>query len=172
MKKILLILSILLIGSSTLLFLNKCDNKKTTFQEETELKSDHIIFDEFGAWKVRHVFDQDSLSYKYSDAKIVIKLRDGREFPFQINHRSDHWVTYIMPGWIDKVIITIDDVQYEKTQSSLHTFYGEVNEDLLNAFAKTKNDIRILFFSQGEVYSGTINPDGSSAALRWIRVIK
>lgn len=170
MKKTIFLFS-LFIGINLVFIAGCCEKKEATTQQEKPLASDHIIIDEFGAWKVKHVFDRDSLSYEYSNAKTAIILDNGEEFPFQIYRRSDHFISYIIPGWIEKVIFTVDGVNYEEEQEGHHTFYGEANDNLYEAIAMTKSEIKIEFFSGGEVFSGTINPEGAYAALKWIRVI-
>lgn len=171
MRRKLFIAHNLAIGIFVFLLINSCEQKKVNIQQEKKQMSDHIIFDEFGAWKVKHVFDKDSLNYEYSNARTVIILSNGEEFPFQIYRRSDNYISYIIPGWIEKVIITIDGKDYEELQEGQHTFHGEASKTLYEAIATTKSDIKIKFFSGEEVFSGTINPEGANAALKWIRVI-
>lgn len=171
MKKISQKAITLFIGITILFNINCCKQIEAPVQQEKQPTSDHIIFDEFGAWKVKHVFDQDSLSYKYSNAKTTIILDNGEEFPFQIYHRSDQYVSFIIPGWIEKVIITVDGIDYEEENTGQHTFHSEANKNFYKVFGNSKSDIKIKFFSGGEVFSGTLNRNGASDALKWIRVI-
>jgi hypothetical protein len=136
-------------------------------------KNDHVISDNFGDWKVRHYFDRESLEHRFSDAKSMIVLDDGREMEFQINRRSDNWIAYIVDGWWDNVTITVDDKRFSESQSSMHIFYGSDNiNDLLNAIASTKDEIRIELTNGSRKLVGNISSEGSNSALRWIRVIK
>ena len=135
-------------------------------------KSDHIIYDSFGDWSVRHVFDRETLKFKYSDAKTPMLMSDGTMDEFQINRRSDKRTTYILQGWWDKVIIRIGQKEFVQTQSGLHTFYGTADPELLDAIANASEPIEVEEINGARSYKGTISPKGSSAALRWIRVIK
>jgi len=136
-------------------------------------KSDHIIYDSFGDWSVRHVFDRETLEFRYSDAKTPLLMSDGRIVEFQINRRgSDNRTTYILHGWWDKVIIRIGQKEFAQAQSGLHTFYGAADPELLDAIANASEPIEIEKFDGDISYKGTISPKGSSAALRWIRVVK
>ena len=171
MKKIILLLAVFFS-----LLLNSCERQEKIVQQtEKPFKSDHIISDEFDAWKVRHVFDKDSLIYRYSDARTMIKLSVGEEFPFQFVNPNDppnDSVYFGMPGYIDKVVLIIDGKVYEETQSGLHGFSGVASTTLLQAVAFTKNDIKITFYSADDVFTGTINPTGAGEAFKWIRAIK
>ncbi len=134
---------------------------------------DNIISDKFGDWSVRHVFDRESLEFRYSDAKVTIHLTGGDTVEFQVNRRGgDEWTTYILKGWWDKVTIKANDVEFISEQSSMHTFYGEATPELLGCISNASSPIEIELKSGGNIYTGTISPKGSSAALRWIRVIK
>lgn len=134
---------------------------------------DNIISDKFGDWSVRHVFDRESLEFRYSDAKATMHLKDGKTMEFQVNRRGgDEWTSYILNGWWDKVTIKANDVEYISEHSSMHTFYGEASTELLSSISNASSLIEIELKSGNETYSGTISPKGSSAALRWIRVIK
>ena len=114
-------------------------------------KSAHIIFDKFGDWSVRHVFDQDTLGHKYSDTKTILKMKDGREVEFQINKpNSENQAEYILPGWLDKVIIRVSGKEFTATQSSLHTFYGRADKTLLNAIANSNDRIEIEAIQDGK----------------------
>lgn len=136
-------------------------------------KSDHIIHDSFGDWSVRHVFDRNSLAHRYSDAKTDLRMPDGRIVEFQINRSAaDQKTEYILPGWLDKVTIKVGDKDFTETQSILHTFYGSASPELLNSIANSAEPIEIKAVSSGKLYTGTISPNGASAALRWIRAIK
>lgn len=136
-------------------------------------KSDHIIYDSFGDWSVRHVFDRETLEFRYSDAKTPLLMSDGKVVEFQINRRGgDNWTAYILQGWWDKVIIRIGQKEFAHTESGLHTFYGTADLELLNAIANAADPIEIEKIIGDRSYKGTISPKGASAALRWIRVIK
>jgi len=136
-------------------------------------KSDHIIFDSFDDWSVRHVFDQETLEYKYSDAKTTLVMQDGRKVEFQVNKsNTDDPVDYILNGWLDKVIIRVSGKEFIATQNSMHTFYGKADKELLNAIANSNDRIEIEAIQDGKSYIGSISPKGSSAALRWIRAIE
>ena len=175
MKKLSLLIFALL-GLSMCVTQISCDRQETIVKKvEKQFKSDHIILDKFDAWKVRHVFDKDSLIYRYSDAKTMIKLSIGEEFPFQFikpNDPLNDTVYYGIPGYIDEVVLEIDGEIYEETQSGLHNFYGIATDEILNAVANTRNEIKITFYSADDVFTGTIDPAGASAALKWIRVIE
>jgi len=136
-------------------------------------KSDHIIYNDLGDWSVRHVFDQETLSYKYSDARTTLQLKSGRSVEFQINRRaSDNRTTYILKGWIDKVIIKVGAKEFTDTQSSMHTFYGYPSTEMLNSIANTSEPIEVELITGNKKYNGFLSSDGSSSALRWIRAIK
>ena len=136
-------------------------------------KNDHVISDNFGDWKVRHYFDRENLEHRFSDARLMIALNDGSEMAFQINRRSDNWVAYVIDGWWDKVTIIVDGKSFSESQSSMHTFYGSDNiNELLNAIASTKDEIKIELTNASRTLTGSISSKGSSSALRWIRVIK
>ena len=141
-------------------------------------KSDHIIFDSFNNWKVRHVFDDKTLKYRYSDAKTDILREEGGKIGFQFNRKADGQVGYIIDdGWLQKVTIKVDGKEFVSKQERLHTFYGKAPIELLEAINKTNKPIEVIIIAgrwKKDSYEikGTISPKGSSAALRWIRAIK
>ena len=141
-----------------------------------ENKSDHEIFDKFGDWSVRHVFDKETLKYRFSDAKTHITTSQGGKWDFQFSRNAETKnVNFIMDGWLQKVTLKVDGKEYVRTQSNFHTFYGRADLDLLNAISKTKNPIEVTIIAgrwQGKEVKGTLSAKGSSAALRWIRAIK
>lgn len=146
---------------------------------QAQANSDHIISASFGDWNVRHVFDYDTLEYRYSDAKTKITLEDGRTATFQINHphpTSGLVNTFILGGWLEDVVIVIDKKEYTYGQSYLHTFYGHVDDNFIKALANTKNPVKIKIrasrASKEWDYKGTISSKGSSAALRWVKALK
>jgi hypothetical protein len=143
--------------------------------------------DTFGEWSVRHVYDNDTLQYRFSDAKTQIVIGDqGMSLPFQINRNADGTFNFsfvyawgrwedinFFEGWITKVIIYVDSDKYEFTSDNevLHTFEGEVDKKFLSAVAQA-NAIRIELFVRDNLQArGTISTKGSYAALRWLRAI-
>lgn len=145
----------------------------STFNTQAKV-SDHVISAVFADWSVRHYFDQQTLSHRFSDAKAIIELSDGSTMDFQINKRNDGWISYIIQGWWDRVNIQIDGKVFSNTQSTEHTFYGYGDEmvDLLHAIASTKSNIKVELISGSIKLNGIISTKGSSGALRWIRVIE
>jgi hypothetical protein len=142
------------------------------------LKSDHIIFDCFGDWAVRHVFNRKTLAHKYSDATVDMSLTDDRKIKFQINVRNDNdaksmpRMVYVINSWIDKVVIQIDGQTFTQKQSSMHTFYGDVNKNFISALARAEEPIIVKMYYGEDVYKGRLSSKGSNAALRWIRALR
>lgn len=136
-------------------------------------KPDNLISDQFGDWRVRHVFDRETLAHRYSDAKTEIRLDEGKTHPFQFNRRGvDGALTFEIPGWFDEVVIEADGQTFRETQRGFHTFYGTATPELLAAVARAQAPIRITLRHGEQVYRGEIPARGSSAALRWIRAIQ
>lgn len=152
---------------------------------------DHIIADRFGDWRVRHVFHQDSLQYRYSDARTVILTDNGEEIPFQFNRRAwDNAVSIIVEGWIPRIVFTIDGEEFVYAERAyMHTLFIPADQAVIRAFAMARNPIqvditypRLAGSSQSRseggadpnvrVVSGVISPSGSAAALRWIRALQ
>ena len=137
-------------------------------------KSDHIISDSFGDWNVRHYFNRESLSWQFSDAKTLIYFDGGKtKLEFQFN-KNEMGASYIIPGWWDKVTIRVDGKEFKEIQSlPVHNFYGNVNfnDEILKMISNAKNKIEIELLQGDAKYTGYISSKGSSAALRWIRLI-
>ena len=127
-------------------------------------KSDHKIFDKFDNWKVRHVFDEQSLKYRQSDVKTSINRVGGGTLDFQFNRRSyDGRVQYIINGWLRKVTIKVDEKEFVSEQKILHTFYADAPDELLEAISKTNKPIEVTIIAgrwEKDAYEikGTIPP--------------
>ena len=58
-------------------------------QCDKPMHSDHIIYDCYGDWAVRHVFERGVLKHKYSDATTMMDVGWFGSTEFQINRRQD-----------------------------------------------------------------------------------
>lgn len=140
-------------------------------QCDQPMHSDHIIYDCYGDWAVRHVFERGLLTHKYSDAKTVMDVGWFGSTEFQINRRQDGSVYYIIPSQIDRVELTIGSEVFVSEQAPSSVFYGEVSEAMLLAMSQASLPIQLLIFSEGQTTAASFSGSGSSAALRWIGAI-
>jgi hypothetical protein len=140
----------------------------------------------FGDWQVRHVYNQDSLHYRFSDAKTKIHLNGHGSFPFQINRDYDGEFSFTfeyavgrwkdistIDGWLTKVTFLVDDETFVFTSDNkvIHTFYGKVDSSFLMAIAQASSIQLELFVEETKVSSGSISTRGSFAALNYIRAL-
>jgi hypothetical protein len=140
-------------------------------QCDQPMHSDHIIYDCYGDWAVRHVFERGVLTHKYSDAKTVMDVGWFGSTEFQINRRQDGSIYYIIPSQIDRVEMTVGEQVFMSEQSPNAVFYGEVTEAMLLAMSQTSSQVELLIFSEGKTTRASFSTSGSSAALRWIGAI-
>ena len=78
---------------------------------------------------------------RYSDAKTQLVLSTGSVIGFQINKGADGEISYIIPGWLDKVVIKVGGKEFTESQGVLHTFYGTPSAELLEAIASSEKPI-------------------------------
>jgi hypothetical protein len=135
------------------------------------MHSDHIIYDCYGDWAVRHVFERGALKHKYSDATTIMDVGWFGSSEFQINRRQDGSIYYIIPSQIDRVEMTIDGQVFVSEQAPSAVFYGEVTVPLLLAISQAKLPVKMLIYSEGQTIEASFSEIGSSAALRWIGAI-
>lgn len=146
--------------------------------------------DTFGGWNVRHVYDDTTLHYRFSDAKTKLTISPtispAMSLPFQINRSAEGKFSFLFMyavgkwedinlfhDWITKTIFYIDDQKYEfkSNYNVVHTFEGNVDKNFLSAVAQA-NFIKIdLFVGDSLVAEGTIPTNGSYAALKWLRAL-
>lgn len=140
----------------------------------------------FGDWRVRHVYSQDTLHYRFSDARTTINLTGHGSFPFQINRNYDGEFNFTfeyavgrwkdissIDGWLTKVIFNIDGETFVFTSdhSVVHTFYGKIDSNFLKAIAQASSIKLELFVKETKVSDGSISTNGSFAALNYIRAL-
>ena len=136
------------------------------------MRSDHIIYDCYGDWAVRHVFNRGELTHRYSDATTLMNIGWFGSSQFQINRRQDGSVFYVIPSQIDRVEITIGAAIFVSEQRPSAVFYGEVSKEMLTAIANATAPIDVMIISEGKQTQTFVSEVGSSAALRWIGAIK
>tara|TARA_B110000503_G_scaffold12241_1_gene16508 strand:- start:1559 stop:2074 length:516 start_codon:yes stop_codon:yes gene_type:complete len=144
---------------------------KPPSQCQKPMHSDHIIYDCYGDWAVRHVFERGALKHKYSDATTIMDVGWFGSIEFQINRRQDGSIYYIIPSQIDRVEMTIGKQTFVAQQGPSAVFYGPVTEPMLAAIADTKSPVNMLIYSEGKTIEATFSATGSSAALLWIGAI-
>ena len=139
-------------------------------------ESDHIIKKTFGEWEVRHVFDDRTLQHRFSDATVWVPTNHEGKFEFQFNKQAHSGkVQFIIPGWIQKVTITVNEKEYVFTQYTLHTFYGNPSKEFLQEISVTKSPIKLQIIAgryKTHESVGILPPENTSAVLRWIRAIE
>ena len=135
------------------------------------MHSDHIIYDCYGDWAVRHVFERGVLAHKYSDATTIMDVGWFGSTEFQINRRQDGSIYYIIPSQIDRVEIIIAGQTFVSKQGPSAVFYGEVTEPMLAAISQAQSPVNLLIYSEGQTIKASFSETGSSAALRWIGAI-
>jgi len=141
---------------------NQCDKP---------MHSDHIIYDCYGDWAVRHVFERGVLKHKYSDATTVMDVGWFGSTEFQINRRKDGSIYYIIPSQIDRIEMTIGGQVFVAEQGPSAVFYGAITELMLVAISQTESPVSLLIYSEGKTIEASFSATGSSAALRWIGAI-
>jgi hypothetical protein len=140
-------------------------------QCQKPMHSDHIIYDCYGDWAVRHVFERGVLKHKYSDATTIMDVGWFGSIEFQINRRQDGSIYYIIPSQIDRLEMTIGSQTFVAEQGPSAVFYGPVTGPMLLAIAEAKLPIKLLIYSEGKTVEAAFSATGSSAALRWIGAI-
>jgi len=140
-------------------------------QCDKPMHSDHIIYDCYGDWAVRHVFERGVLKHKYSDATTVMDVGWFGSTEFQINRRKDGSIYYIIPSQIDRVEMTIGGQVFVAEQGPSAVFYGAITELMLVAISQTESPVSLLIYSEGKTIEASFSATGSSAALRWIGAI-
>ncbi|MGY8840145.1 MAG: hypothetical protein ACKVIL_05770 [Pseudomonadales bacterium] len=140
-------------------------------QCDKPMHSDHIIYDCYGDWAVRHVFERGVLKHKYSDATTMMDVGWFGSTEFQINRRQDGSIYYIIPSQIDRVEIIIAGQTFVSKQGPSAVFYGEVTEPMLAAISQAQSPVNLLIYSEGQTIKASFSETGSSAALRWIGAI-
>jgi len=140
-------------------------------QCDKPMHSDHIIYDCYGDWAVRHVFERGVLKHKYSDATTVMDVGWFGSTEFQVNRRKDGSIYYIIPSQIDRVEMTIGGQVFVAEQGPSAVFYGAITEPMLVAISQTESPVSLLIYSEGKTIEASFSATGSSAALRWIGAI-
>jgi hypothetical protein len=140
-------------------------------QCDKPMHSDHIIYDCYEDWAVRHVFDRGALTHKYSDATTLMGVGWFGSSQFQINRRQDGSIFYIIPSQIDRVEMTVGEQVFVSEQAPSAVFYGEVTDAMLIAISQTTEPVQMLIFSEGKAIEASFSELGSNAALRWIGAI-
>lgn len=135
------------------------------------MHSDHIIYDCYGDWAVRHVFERGVLAHKYSDATTIMDVGWFGSTEFQINRRKDGSIYYIIPSQIDRIEMTIGGQVFVAEQGPSAVFYGAITELMLVAISQTESPVSLLIYSEGKTIEASFSATGSSAALRWIGAI-
>jgi len=135
------------------------------------MHSDHSIYDCYGDWAVRHVFERGVLTHKYSDATTIMDVGWFGSTEFQINRRQDGSIYYIIPSQIDRVEMSIGEQTFVSEQGPSAVFYGEVTVPMLLAISQAKLPVNMLIYSEGQTIEASFSEIGSSAALRWIGAI-
>ncbi len=124
-------------------------------QCEKPLKSGHIIFNCFGDWSVRKVFERGSKKLRYTDMKTNMRLSNGLDFTFQINRSDPTGWTVLLGGGscVDRVEFEIDGrVKVVKPSAPVAKFAGYAEMDFYQAFVKAKSDIKIQIYT-GKKYT-------------------
>ena len=140
-------------------------------QCQKPMHSDHVIYDCYGDWAVRHVFERGVLTHKYSDATTIMDVGWFGSTEFQINRRQDGSTYYIIESQIDRVEMIIDGQVFIAEQAPSAVFYGAVTEPMLEAISQAKSPVKMLIYSEGKTIDAVLSATGSSAALRWIGAI-
>ena len=140
-------------------------------QCQKPMHSDHIIYDCYGDWAVRHVFERGVLKHKYSDATTVMDVGWFGSTEFQINRRQDGSIYYIINSQIDRVEMIIEGQVFKAEQAPSAVFYGPVTDPMLEAISETNLPVKMLIYSEGKTIEAAFSATGSSAALRWIGAI-
>jgi len=140
-------------------------------QCDKPMHSDHIIYDCYGDWAVRHVFQRGVLKHKYSDATTVMDVGWFGSTEFQINRRQDGSIYYIIPSQIDRVEMTIGGQVFVAEQGPSAVFYGAITAPMLVAISQAESLINLLIYSEGQTIEASFSATGSNAALRWIGAI-
>ena len=140
-------------------------------QCDQPMHSDHIIYDCYGDWAVRHVFERGVLTHKYSDATTVMDVGWFGSTEFQINRRQDGSIYYIINSQIDRVEMIIEGQVFKAEQAPSAVFYGPVTDPMLEAISETNLPVKMLIYSEGKTIEAAFSATGSSAALRWIGAI-
>ena len=147
--------------------------------------------DTFGDWKVRHVYDEESLQYRFSDAKTFLTSGKDIKLPAQINRTNDgqfefrlkygfgrwgDWGVFGAGRWVTKVAIEIEDKKFtysDEAGMKVHEFITRVGPDFLSALAKANAPASVNLFIGTEYVGTAILPvKGSAAALIWLRAVK
>ena len=140
-------------------------------QCDKPMHSDHIIYDCYGDWAVRHVFQRGVLKHKYSDATTVMDVGWFGSTEFQINRRQDGSIYYIIPSQIDRVEMTIGGQVFVAEQGPSAVFYGAITAPMLVAISQAESLINLLIYTEGQTIEASFSATGSNAALRWIGAI-
>ena len=144
----------------------------------------------FGDWKVRHVYDESSLHYRFSDAKTNLTVGKDGKLPAQINRTTDgkfefrfkygvgrweDWGVFGAGNWVTKVIIEIEGMKFSYKNVAgfkVHEFVATVGPDFLRALADAKSPASVhIFLGEDSAVTAFLSVKGSSAALRWLRAI-
>ena len=147
--------------------------------------------DTFGDWNVRHVYDEESLHYRFSDAKTFLILGNDRKLPGQINRTYggkfefrfkygigawEDWGLFGRGNWVTRVTVEIEAEKFSYRDESgmeAHEFIATVGPDFLAALADAKSPALVNIFVGDTFAEAAILPvNGSSAALRWLRAVK
>jgi hypothetical protein len=165
-----------MVSGPTLVFAGQSSEASKPFptpfgQCEKPLKSSHIIFNCFGDWSVRKVFERESKEHRYTDMKSNMRMSNGLDFTFQISRSSPTgWTVLLGAGaWIDRVELEIDGkVKIVKPSITTAKFWGYAEMDFYQAFAKAKSDIKIQVYTNNKVYRGRISHKGAAEALEYL----
>ena len=146
--------------------------------------------DTFGDWKVRHVYDEETLRHRFSDAKTYLTVGKDGKLPAQINRTNngkfefrfkygigayEDWGVFGIGNWVTKVIIEIEGRKFNfqnEIRLKAHEFIAPVGPDFLWALADAKSPASVhIFVGEISAVTAALPVKGSSAALRWLRAL-
>ena len=148
--------------------------------------------DTFGDWKVRHVYNEETLLYRFSDAKTFLEFGGDKKLPVQINRTHDgkfefrikygfgrwgDWGAFGAGQWITKIVIYIDGNKFEYSDDDeeffVHEFIAQVDNNFLKVLATSSIPATVQIYSKSAlVGTATLPVRGSAAAMVWLRAIK
>lgn len=147
--------------------------------------------DTFGDWKVRHVYNEQNLQHRFSDAKTFMTLGQHGKLPAQINRTSEGYFHFRFKygigtfqdlgifgvgNWVTNITIKIGDKTFSYKGSArlqVHEFVTKVDHIFLKTLADAKTPASVRIFVNNKfAVTASLPVNGSSAALRWLRVFE
>lgn len=138
----------------------------------------------FGEWRVRHVYDEETLRHRFSDAKTSMRVGEN-DFRAQINRSPDGEFTFrfvyafgrwedigLLGGWVNRIVVVIDQEPFEFTSSNVttHEFIAHVDDRFLSLLATSRSPVAVQMYVDDTLRAvGRLPVEGSAAALRWLR---